>query len=322
MAKTKKKKIDKKKQLKKKMQTVGVVMVILLLGLILLWPYLRSAFLTLFVPIGRGTPGVLEDKISGSAVFLGGQEVLVAPLSGKIEFRHENGDSVRSGGTVCTIESLVDGHVVEVKSPLSGTFFNEMVVEDLLLSSLDLSGKDASEISVLASQLSNPQPVVVENGQVVSEGEMIARIVSGSKVRFYLVLMTENRPDLVVGDKVRAEVGDTVLSNCTIADVIDGKPPGYSVISGEIDEVPPEEYVRTAHISLVTRRQEGIVVPSQSLVQKDGRIGVLTVQKTYARFCPVEVLMVRGDQAVIKGIDETSEIVFKGKAFLDGRRVR
>ena len=109
MAKTKKKKIDKKKQLKKKMQTVGVVMVVLLLGLILLWPYLRSAFLTLFVPIGRGTPGVLEDKISGSAVFLGGQEILVAPLSGKIEFRHENGDSIRSGGVVCTIESLVDG---------------------------------------------------------------------------------------------------------------------------------------------------------------------------------------------------------------------
>jgi hypothetical protein len=32
--------------------------------------------------------------------------------------------------------------------------------------------------------------------------------------------------------------------------------------------------------------------------------------------------MVRGDQAVIKGIDETSEIVLKGKPFLDGRRVR
>ncbi|MBP8613315.1 MAG: hypothetical protein KBI40_00475 [Firmicutes bacterium] len=304
------------------MQTAGVVMAILLVGLVLLWPYLRSGFLTLFVPIGRGTPGVLEDKISGNAVFVGGQEILIAPSSGAIEFRHKKGDSVKTGSTICVIRPISDGDAVEVKTPVSGVFFNEMVIEDMLLSSLDLSEKDASEISVLATQLSAPQPVVVEDGQVVSEGEMIARVVSGDKIHFYLVMKTEKRPDLAIGDKVRAEVGENVFSDCTIVDVVDGKPPGYSVISGEISEVPPEKYVRTAYASLITRRQEGIVVPSESLVEKDGQTGVLTVQKTYARFRPVEVLMVRGDQAVIKGIDETSEIVLKGKPFLDGRRVR
>ena len=80
--------------------------------------------------------------------------------------------------------------------------------------------------------------------------------------------------------------------------------------------------MRTSYASLVTRRKQGIIVPLRSLIDREGQTGVLVVQKTYARFCPVEVLMVKGDQAVVSGINDTTEIVLKGMAFFEGRRVR
>ena len=322
MGKTKKKKkTDRQKSIHKNLQTAGLVIAIALVGLVLLWPYLRLAFLTLVVPIGRGTPGILEDRISGNAIYAGGQEILVAPVSGTIKFLYESGESVRSGDTVCEVMPPESNHPQEIKATGLGVFFNDIVVEDLVLSSADLSQKDASELTILCSELADSQPVSIEDGYFVSEGEMVGRVGSGENVNFYMVVKTEERPDLSIGDKAEIEMNESQY-DCIITSVIDGKPPGYSIISGEIDYVPPEKYARTAYTWLIACKREGIIVPSQSLVEKDGQVGVLVVQKTYARFRPVEVLMVKGDQAVIKGIDETSEIVLRGMAFFDGRRVR
>ena len=85
-----------KKKLQKRFQNAGIAIILLLLGLLLLWPYLRTAFLTAFVPIGRGTPGVLDERTSGYAIYADGQTVLTAPAPGSIRFLVKDGDSVRS----------------------------------------------------------------------------------------------------------------------------------------------------------------------------------------------------------------------------------
>jgi hypothetical protein len=146
--------------------------------------------------------------------------------------------------------------------------------------------------------------------------------VSGENVKFCLTVKTEQRPDIRSGSKVLLEIGSNAPVYCTISSIIDGKPPGYSVISGEIDYLAPDRYVRASHASLITRREQGVIVPVKSLIDKNGQIGVLLVQKTYAVFHPVEVRMIRGDQAAVQGISETSEIVLNGMRFFEGRRVR
>ncbi len=106
-----------KKKLQKRFQNAGIAIILLLLGLLLLWPYLRTAFLTAFVPIGRGTPGVLDERTSGYAIYADGQTVLTAPAPGSIRFLVKDGDSVRVGDVIAEIGD--DQALSAVKDSLS-----------------------------------------------------------------------------------------------------------------------------------------------------------------------------------------------------------
>ncbi len=220
------------------------------------------------------------------------------------------------------LQKIVASSSVKILAPVSGTFSSQLFSRDSEIRSSNLEEKDASQLTVLAKELANTKAYQVENGQEVAQGDAIGRIVSGENVRFFLTVKTEQRPDIQTGDKVLVELDDRTSFNSTITGVVDGNPPGYSIISGKIDYIASDRYVRTSYASLVTRRKQGIIVPLRSLIDREGQTGVLVVQKTYARFCPVEVLMVKGDQAVVSGINDTTEIVFKGMAFFEGRRVR
>ncbi len=367
---------------------------------------------------------MLDECISGQAIYANGQTVLVAPASGSIRFNVKNGDSVRVGDVVAEIgdkdalsslsENLVlaqealrayddqtsnkfanltesiqeryenavsalygmqiayasgntsnliatedefceelealssnraqlmgledrraqlahqievikqvaSSSSVKVLAPVSGVFYSEIVSLDSKLSMASLAEKDGSELSVLAQELEDAVEYHVEDGQNVSHGDMIGRIVSGENVKFFMTVKTEYRPDIKVGSKASVESEGPASLSTTIKEVTDGKPPGYSIISGEIEYIPPDKFVRTSHISLITRREQGIIVPLKSLVEKDGETGVLVVHKTYAVFQPVDIKMIKGEQAAVEGVSETSEIVLNGIKFFEGRRVR
>lgn len=85
----------------------NLMMVLVLSSLVLLltWPYLRTAFLTAIVPVGRGTQGYLEDRVYGEALFAGGSALLVAPAPGVVEFLVEEGDSVRAGQPLALVRN-------------------------------------------------------------------------------------------------------------------------------------------------------------------------------------------------------------------------
>ena len=63
----------------------------------------KRQFLTVFVPVGRGTPGVLDEKTSGYAIYADGQTVLTAPVAGSIKFFVSDGDPVRVGDVIAEI---------------------------------------------------------------------------------------------------------------------------------------------------------------------------------------------------------------------------
>ncbi len=419
-----KKKRTRRKKLSKHVKNTAIALIFVLLGLVLLWPYLRSAFLGAFVQIGRGIPGVLDERASGEAIFSNGQTVLTAPAAGAIKFTVKNGDSVRVGDVIAEIgdrealsavtENLAAARAelrlyeeetadkfkelteiiqkcyedavsafygmqvafasgntlnyieeeagfnhkvgvlsqnraglmgledqrsklvsqvevmqqvavsssVKILAPVSGTFCSQITALDVKLSAVNLAEMDASQLSVLARELKDAREGRVEDGQEVGYGDMIGRIVSGEDVKFFLVVKTEHRPDVKPGSKILLEASGNMPVYSKISGVTDGKPPGYSIISGEIDYISPDKYVRACYASVITRREQGIIVPVKSLVDKDGEIGVLLVQKTYAMFHPVDVKMIKGDQAVVQGISETSEIVLNGMKFFEGRRVR
>jgi multidrug efflux pump subunit AcrA (membrane-fusion protein) len=420
----KRKKRTRRKKLSNYIKNLAIALIFVLFGLVLLWPYIRSAFLRTVVPIGRGVAGVLDERVSGDAMFCSGQTVLVAPATGTIRFTVKHGDSVRVGDVIAEIgdkdalasvtenlasaqaqlqtyeeqtadsfrqlagkiqecyekavsaffdmqvafasgnalnylekhdtfdrevdelfqnraklmdledersrlvsqveimQQVASSSSVKILAPVSGIFSADFMAVDSELTAANLAGMDASQLSVLAREIKDAREYRVENGQEVTYGDVVGRIVSGEDVKFCLTVKTEQRPDIKPGNKVLLETAGNQPVYCTVSGVTDGKPPGYSIISGEIDYIAPDKYVRTSHASLITRREQGVIVPVKSLLDKDGQTGVLLVQKTVAVFHPVDVRMIQGDKAVIQGISETSEIVLNGIKFFEGRRVR
>lgn len=388
------------------------------------WPYLRTAFLKFTVPIGRGTVGALEERVSGEAVFAGGFSTVVAPAPGTLQLFVSSGESVRTGQVIAEVgnqgnskafkdslafskgqlieyeaktegefsalsssiqgiydkavalffkaqtakaagaigaaseyeallereEDVLKGHrsrlseieaerarltkavagieaaqassSVKILSPASGVFSSEVTAVDAKFTDGYVSGRSASELASLAREGREARLGTVRDGQKVQAGDVVGRVVSGQGISFYLPVKTEDKPEVKERSRVDVTVGGGQAMSAEITRVIDGAPPGYSIIVGAIAVMPADDVVKAAEVSVIVKRRSGVIVPRSSIMEKGGRQGVLTIQKTYARFQEVQVLMVKGDRAAVKGISETDEIVLKARSFLEGRRVR
>lgn len=223
---------------------------------------------------------------------------------------------------VAAIEALQASSVVQVISPTSGVFSTEVTSIEAKFTKDYLAGKSAAEIAILAREAREIKPQTVKDGQPVQVGDSLGRVISGQSVSFFLPIKTEDKPSLRQDGRVELALSDGTTLQARVTEVIDGKPPGYSIIVGEISVMPVSSLKKTDHVGLIAKTQSGVVLPKSALLEHEGRQGVLLVQKTFARFREVQVLMVKGDKAVVKGIDETDEIVLRGWGFLEGKRVR
>ncbi|HHX27784.1 MAG: HlyD family efflux transporter periplasmic adaptor subunit [Bacillota bacterium] len=232
------------------------------------------------------------------------------------------GERARLAANVAAIEAAQASSVVSVISPASGVFSTEVTSIEAKFSKDAIAGKNAAEIAILAREAREAQSGSIKDGQSVQVGDILGRIISGHAVSFYLPIKTEDKPDVKKGGTVELALLSGASVQARIADVVDGKPPGYSIIVGDISVMPVQSVTKAGQIGIIVKTQSGVVIPRSALIDRDGRQGVLLVQKTYARFREVQVLMVKGDQAVVKGIEETDEILLRAWGFLEGRRVR
>lgn len=234
------------------------------------------------------------------------------------------GERARLAASVSAIAAAQKSSVVEILSPSSGTFLTEFYAVEQKLTVESLNGKDASELLSLAREAKDARSLSVKEGQMVVAGDIIGRVVTGQKVVFYLPVKTEERPSgASMGQAVDVVFTSTgAKESGTISAIDDGRPPGYSIIKGELPMVAEERMIHAGPISILVRSRTGVIVPKTAVMEKEGKTGVLLVQKTYARFQEVEVLMTKGDKTVVKGISAGEEIVVRASAFFEGKRVR
>lgn len=231
-------------------------------------------------------------------------------------------ERARLARNVAGIEVAQAASAIPVYSPASGVFTTEITPIDSKFTPERVSGMSAPELATLAREAKEVRAGEVKDGQRVETGDVIGKVVSGQGVSFYLPVKTEDKPEMTGRSNVDLVIGSGPAVTAEISEVLDGLPPGYSIIVGSITVMPSESLVKAGQVGLTVRRRSGVIIPKSGLLEKGGRQGVLKVQKTYARFREVEVLMTKGDQAVVRGISETDEIVLKAMSFLEGRRVR
>lgn len=232
-------------------------------------------------------------------------------------------ERARLQGAVAGIEAAKKSSSVQVLAPASGVFSVEVTTVDSKFTLSAVSGKDASQLTDLIREARDAKGFTVKDGQRVNAGDAIGNVISGQKVTFFLPVKTEERPDVKPGRQITVFLGSSAQAEeALITEVIDGKPPGYSIIAGEIPVLSAERLTKSGVLSLLVKSRSGLVIPGSAVIEKDGKTGVLAVQKTYARFVPVEVLMVKDNKAVVRGILESDEILVRAMRFLEGKRVR
>jgi biotin carboxyl carrier protein len=232
-------------------------------------------------------------------------------------------ERARLAANLSNILAAQQASKVQVLAPASGTFVADVSSIDSKLTQEALASKDASQLLALSREAREARSTAIKEGQSVSTGDALGRVVSGQGVTFYLPVKTEDRPDVGAGKEVEVVFSPGGGSETAIISGIeDGKPPGYSVIVGQLPMVSLDRMVRSGSINLLIRSRSGIILPKSAIFEKDGKTGVLAVQKTYARFQPVEVLMAKGDKAAVRGISAGDEVVTRAIKFLEGKRVR
>lgn len=219
-------------------------------------------------------------------------------------------------------EKVVQSSSVKILSPMAGTFSSSVGELDEKSTRDFLAQKDAAELMVLISELKSQKVMGPIKGTKVEKGDVLGKVVSPQNVQFFMPVKTEERSDMKEGSSVILSLDDGTRMDAVINSVSDGKPKGYSVIVGSVDYLKSSEIQKVAHVYIITEEHSGAIVDARSILEKDGRPGVLSVEKTYAVFKPVQILMTRGNQVVVKGLKDSDQIVLKPFAFLEGRRVR
>lgn len=222
---------------------------------------------------------------------------------------------------IALLEQALAWAEVTVPAPEPGVFYRQ--VDGLEGRYHGVREPSAADIRASLEEALRSRSQGPVDGDRVRTGQVLGKIVAEETVEFFLPILTENRPSLQQGQTVTLRTSATAFP-ARIDRVIDGKPPGYSVIIGTLEAglAGIEEFPRYLDITLVASSARGLIVPSSALVHKNGTTGLLVVQKTVARFRPVEVILVKGNEAVVRGIPPEAQIVLRGWAFLEGKRVR
>lgn len=293
------------------MVVVGVLAGLALVGL-LGYTWARAALLPHLVRVVEARPGNLETAVTGQAVVIWDEWVLTAPAAGMVHLRVREGDRVRTGTPVCR----VDGHQVVSPAPGVVTLFTDGTEGRLSFA----PGTSPPAPQVLALK---PQPGQLQEGQAVTVGQPLARVVDTSRMRLCVVLPPAEVAGLAERSRalVRFPDGREMTMRPEAYHAGDDRTYGtITLVSGEW----VEDLLRTRLITveIIKDRATGLLVPRRALVERDGQAGVFVVKKTLAQWVKVEVKGEKGALVAIGGIAEGSQVITNPWLVRDGAIVR
>jgi len=227
--------------------------------------------------------------VTGQAVVIWDEWVLTAPAAGMVHLRVREGDRVRTGTPVCR----VDGHQVVSPAPGVVTLFTDGTEGRLSFA----PGTSPPAPQVLALK---PQPGQLQEGQAVTVGQPLARVVDTSRMRLCVVLPPAEVAGLAERSRalVRFPDGREITMRPEAYHAGDDRTYGtITLVSGEW----VEDLLRTRLITveIIKERATGLLVPRRALVERDGQAGVFVVKKTLAQWVKVEV---KGEKGALVAI--------------------
>ncbi|MDR5657920.1 HlyD family efflux transporter periplasmic adaptor subunit [Serpentinicella sp. ANB-PHB4] len=170
------------------------------------------------------------------------------------------------------------------------------------------------------------------------EGNSALRIITSHRYNIIIPLDKNEVKGLTIGQTLNIrEPGDEREYNAQIKKIINDKEANNSLLILNVSEhLPGFHYKRHISLELIKDTRDGIVIPTESIVEQNGNLGVFRVNRIgYIRFIPINVLSQNDKDTVVQNtfflndnreristITYYDEIVLNPSQYEDGQKIR
>lgn len=278
----------------------------------------------LFIDTEVVRAGVIENSQKLTAYLLRDEIIVSAPVTGKITGKVQPGERVSKDKELFRVDTATGSGLdtlktLTVTAPKAGVVSYVLDGMEQFFQPNMLQELDINKIEQLT-----PQYTDNSNLDMVKKGKQFCKIVNNLEgIQLYLEFpLSLFEEPLQKGKLIRLNFPQ--LSKEIYAPIIDLK--GLGDRAQVLVNIPDMWYslinTRTVDVELIVDRQEGILVPKKSLVQKEtGEIGVFWLRKGFVFWQDIEVIAEKGDKVVIKGLEPLTEIILTPQLVKEGQHI-
>jgi putative membrane fusion protein len=244
--------------------------------------------------------GNLEERLHGDGLVLRSETVISAPADGYFE-------NMISDGTKVSLNTLLgyylhNGDKTALRAPVTGLFTRQIDGLEEALQDIKLSTV-GPEVFSYKTRHQDPE-------KEFNDGQGVCKVVNNlQNTRLILQFpLLEHNLHLEKNQTVRISVDGQPLGECT---VIDFKKDFQKLVIMIETANFREELLnrRQVNVELTLNSQNGYIIPQKSLTNRGKEKGIYCIKGEEALFRPVHVLDLKGDTALVDGLQENDMVV-------------
>jgi putative membrane fusion protein len=249
----------------------------------------------------------LSSSYDGQAIIMQNETVVTAPAAGRVAWLVPEGVRVHIGSEVARISGAVTPgqaqESVAVTSPVAGAVSYRPDGWEGILTPDNYKRMDLFTLfdTVRKNHQNNPP-------QDVQSGDPVYKVID-NLVNPYLVVRLDKKPgDLAISSRVNLTWGEAGTGKGKIIGFLSRS--GTYVAVVEVSQSSEGIFTgRMLDVTMISKKGEGYVLPSQALVEKDGKQGVYLKTPVGIKFVKVEVIATLDDRVVVQGIQAGADVV-------------
>lgn len=270
----------------KKGLLIFVALFILLYIIIYVVPKVSDIFTQTYI----AEYGTLEVSRKTQCVFVRNEEVYKASTGGSVERQAEKGELLRQGSSVVTVAGSQQYNEKKgIVSYFYDGYENKLTSESMttLTAGFLSEYKESAGVQDAASG-------------TVEAGDVIFKIIDNN--RWYLICWLDEDKSSIFqqGQNVTVDFGDGSQTVMEVMSVAKQEDEIQIIFSCNRNYEDFDKY-RIKECTIISSSRSGIILNSDSIVEKDGVKGVYVVDKfNNANFTPVRILSSQGDKTVVE----------------------
>lgn len=272
-------------QRRRRSNTFRRILSLLVLLLVLAF-FFKGRLVTVVSDVQFLTSQKVSRTVALEGILLKSENVLRAPVGGKLHLAAADGDRLKTGAIaaeILAVQQEVGGETYDIPTPVAGICCTHLDGLEQVLS------PDNIDVLVFPT-LEKIGDKATTEGVRVEKGQPVLKIIDNlSPVYVYIDTPKDNIPDLTINKPTwwKATWEDLALSVKPHKVLDEGdRWKGYFILSAYPDQLLHQRKVR---LHITTRTLEGFLVPQRAIVNKDGKDGIFLSVKKKACWTPVTI---------------------------------